>query len=584
MRIFYGKVNTQNGGVRQLNDNYLTGSNKWFGDLKENDIAIISEDSQIMKIRKVAKIEELNDNEKKYIFNDLVEMDLPKKPGDIVYTKYFKFNIASAINAYRQNAQNFNELVLNDEYKNIDIENLTFENDAFNTIYVTTNIKNIKNIESRDYVFLVSSEEKGYMLQKIYNVLPNLNLKEISLSDISPNLNIDKYGFMKAYEIEKNKTFKKINHKQTKLKNIINDLETKGYYEHLHAFGLVSMYDILIVNEHEKASKKKVENEKSIEDVNDENNNIDLKIYNIDNHFEKVNDECAYNQIFYGAPGCGKSYKVKKILEANNIEEENYVRILFHPEYTYTDFVGQMMPKDNSFEFKPGPFAKILKKALLDGDNTYVLIIDEINRGNAPAIFGDVFQLFERDADQKSEYTVCNDDIKNYLNDEKDGGIVDCKNIYLPNNLYLFATMNTSDQNVFTLDTAFKRRWYFEKISNIFDDDDEFGKQRLFDTDITWKEFQSKINEIITNRLPDYGLDGEDKQLGKYFVTKEELNNKIKFAHKVLMYLWEDVVKIDRTILFKDKYKTLDKVMDDFMDNNIGMGIFSFNEDDNEAK
>ena len=189
MRIFYGKVNTRYGGVKQLKSNYLTGSNKWFGDLKEGDVAIIAEDSQIKNIRKVEKIESINDYIKKYYFSNLLKEEIypPKSTSDIVYTKYFKLNISSAINPYRQSFQNFNELVINPEYENMDFKNFSFEYDSYNSIYITTDTTNIKGLGVRDYIFVVSNKESGYMLEHIYNVLPNLSFEEISLNDISHN-------------------------------------------------------------------------------------------------------------------------------------------------------------------------------------------------------------------------------------------------------------------------------------------------------------------------------------------------------------------------------------------------------------
>ena len=322
-----------------------------------------------------------------------------------------------------------------------------------------------------------------------------------------------------------------------------------------------------------------------------ENNNKNLKynfppIKNLTDSLELSDDICERNQIFYGAPGCGKSYKIEKILQKNNVE---YVRILFHPEYCYTDFVGQFQPKvvennngntEITYEFIEGPFIKILKAALLEkSEKNYALVIDEINRGNAPAIFGDIFQLLDRKENGESEYSIRNSMISEKIygkgNEDKD--------IKLPSNLYIFATMNTSDQNVFTLDTAFKRRWYFEKISNRFSDTDNIETKKLANTkidqlNITWKEFQEKINSVMAEKLFIYGVDGEDKQLGKYFVTKSDLSDRKKFAYKVLMYLWEDAVKVDRNILFNN-YKTLDELIDAFI-GETGMDVFKENNGD----
>jgi len=132
-------------------------------------------------------------------------------------------------------------------------------------------------------------------------------------------------------------------------------------------------------------------------------------------------------------------------------------RIIFHPDYTYSDFVGQILPRVNedssvSYEFTPGPFTNILKKAYLNPEKEYFLIIEEINRGNAPAIFGDIFQLLDRNKDGASEYEITNNDVANIIYGDKN------HKVSIPSNMSILCTMNTSDQNVFTLDTAFQRR------------------------------------------------------------------------------------------------------------------------------
>ena len=278
---------------------------------------------------------------------------------------------------------------------------------------------------------------------------------------------------------------------------------------------------------------------------------------------------------------------------ANNIPNNQTEKILFYPDYNYTDFIGQLEPKiirDNgknkneiTYEFNPGPFSIILKKALTNPNKNYVLVIDEINRGNAPAIFGDIFQLLDRCESGESEFSITNKTISDYL---KDGGIgiktSDVKYIKIPKNLYIFGTMNTSDQNVFTLDTAFKRRWNFEKLSNKFNkenkkDQEQYNKKIAGLENITWGISQETINSALNQKLKEYGINGEDKQLGKYFAKDDELNNKCKFAYKVLMYLWDDAVKLDRNILFNENdemLQTLDDVIDGFLGQK-GINIFS---------
>lgn len=602
-RIFFGKVTTKNGGVQQLNKGFLIGPKNWFGELKENDIAIITEDGNIKNLRRVKSIEKLENNELKYYFEKIFEKDFNplKKRNDILYTKYFKFDKASTNLANMQNHTNFNKLNLNEEYLDKKIEEFEFNKDAYKKIYFLTNEDVLKNkninINPRDVLFIVSNEEDGYKIKEVYNYNDKRIKEKINLKDINITLNIEKYGLENAYKkaIENNETNKK-----NLLKNIIDSINKEEYYCHPHDKRLDFIYAILIVNENiNKKSKDRNIDGDTVENtynINNDNN----KIKNLDEKLQKNDEDCSYNQIFYGVPGCGKSYKIQQILVKNNIDEKNQTeKILFHPDYSYTDFIGQLEPKlienkkenknDVTYEFNPGPFSIILKKALADENKKYVLVIDEINRGNASAIFGDIFQLLDRNKNGESEFSIKNEVISKYLLDKRDGiGPIDekkVKDIKIPSNLYIFATMNTSDQNVFTLDTAFKRRWNFEKISNIFNDKEDEQYKRIipeFKNDegeeITWGVFQETINNIINKELINYGINGEDKQLGKYFVKDEELKNKKKFAYKVLMYLWDDVVKVNRNILFDtENYSTLDEVIEGFLNKNVGIKIFKDN-------
>ena len=313
--------------------------------------------------------------------------------------------------------------------------------------------------------------------------------------------------------------------------------------------------------------------------------------------------------IYYGVPGSGKSHEIKHKLENEykipEQQQDLFVeRTVFHPEYTNADFIGQIMPKlvqgKTDFVFKPGPFTSILKKALCDSQNRYVLIIEEINRGNAAAIFGELFQLLDRIDDESkktshdgslntygkgwSEYFVMNSEINNYIRDSDDtfdGKALDINGIHfsantgirLPPNLSILATMNTSDQNVFTLDNAFQRRWDMKLIENVFGDTEEETNQRNAFVDsakqITWEKFQTAINIKIGKMSEDAGLSSmEDKRLGCWFVKAIKLGNdyiisKDLFAEKVLKYLWDDAFKFCREKVFNN-YTNLESLTRDF--------------------
>ncbi len=283
---------------------------------------------------------------------------------------------------------------------------------------------------------------------------------------------------------------------------------------------------------------------------------------------ESVRIDGGKNIILYGVPGSGKSYTLQRDYCNDNSVVE---KIVFHPDYSYSDFVGQIMPSVDdsgivSYKFNPGPFTNILKKAYHNPQIRHVLVIDEINRGNAPAIFGEIFQLLDRLKHDKngfkkgsSEYAINNMDIANIVHNDKNASI------RIPSNLWIIATMNTSDQNVFTLDTAFQCRFSMQLIENSFENvDDDFKNMKILDTDITWQKFCTTINEKIAQN--NEGLSSmEDKRFGVYFVNIDDLKSKENFAHKVIKYLWDDVFKFDRNIIFDTtKFNTLEAVVKNF--------------------
>lgn len=293
------------------------------------------------------------------------------------------------------------------------------------------------------------------------------------------------------------------------------------------------------------------------------------------------------NLIVYGTPGCGKSYYVEHTL-LDGYSKENYIRTTFYQDYTNTDFVGQILPiiegDKVTYKFNPGPFTLALEQAIRKPNERIALVIEELNRGSAASIFGDIFQLLDR-KEGVSEYGITNVNIINYLK-EKFKGVYTFKEIRLPGNLSIYATMNTSDQNVFTLDTAFKRRWKFKKLINEFAVDHQFKNKYIPGADITWKELVNDINEYILECSS--GLNSEDKQLGVYFVDENGMRKEKvdasdpeavnAFAYKVLEYLWSDVAKFDRSKWFADGIKSLDELVKEYKEKGLEVfvdGIFN---------
>lgn len=293
----------------------------------------------------------------------------------------------------------------------------------------------------------------------------------------------------------------------------------------------------------------------------------------IENLFDVSSDEekhpdfpISYQVIFYGAPGTGKSHRIKKQLEG--VPKENIFRTTFHPDSDYSTFVGAYKPTKGkrplyglnggltvrlndgkedldediiTYKFIPQAFLNAYMQAYGKPNENVYLIIEEINRGNCAQIFGDLFQLLDRDENGKSEYTIKADaDLKAFLEDElgEEGkeGIKDGE-LCLPSNLYIYATMNTSDQSLFPIDSAFKRRWDWEYEPIKYKNTD--WEIEIGDLKYRWSDFQKEVNTRI---LKDTG--SEDKMLGDYFVNPPtRVISYNLFRNKILFYLWNDVCK-----------------------------------------
>ena len=343
---------------------------------------------------------------------------------------------------------------------------------------------------------------------------------------------------------------------------------------------------------------------------------------------DTCNDTCR-QILFYGAPGTGKSYKIKVQLEG--VSKENIFRTTFHPDSDYSTFVGAYKPtmekpidkiyakgeliskltemKEGGVTYSPQKFGakywRSLKqlnlsdkkdilqacgmsdnytvefdKGMAVGEeylacsnesriiysfvpqaflNAYIqaykkseekvyLIIEEINRGNCAQIFGDLFQLLDRDVNGKSEYGIKADaDLKSFLEEElgeDNPGIKDGE-LCLPSNLYIYATMNTSDQSLFPIDSAFKRRWDWEYEPIKYKNTD--WKIVIDGTEYSWTSFQRKVNDKILS-----ATSSEDKMLGDYFVNPSDgiITDKV-LLNKILFYLWNDVCKDGEGDIFK---------------------------------
>ena len=251
---------------------------------------------------------------------------------------------------------------------------------------------------------------------------------------------------------------------------------------------------------------------------------------------------------------------------------------------------GLEASSDIAYEYVPGPFMRVyvnaLKSARSANPKPYLLIIEEINRANVAAVFGDIFQLLDRNEDGVSEYPIqASEDMKKYLAKELECDISEVEKIRIPDNMFIWATMNSADQGVFPMDTAFKRRWDFTYIGIDDNDEDIRGKYVVVGSEskqkIEWNELRKAINEFLAEEKIN-----EDKQLGPYFISRKitvpsgtDIDAE-KFAeafkNKVLMYLFDDAAKQKREKLFegiskgKNRYSEICKAFDE-----QGIGIFN---------
>lgn len=264
-------------------------------------------------------------------------------------------------------------------------------------------------------------------------------------------------------------------------------------------------------------------------------------------------------KIYYGAPGTGKSHKVNELIEG---KEDRTERVTFHPEYDYSSFVGGYKPAMNGddikYEFVPQAFINIYVSAWNDLDNDYYLVIEEINRGNCAEIFGDIFQLLDRSNNYK---VTPSKELKEYLKTKLSGNEnINGSKLLLPPNLNILATMNTSDQSLFPMDSAFKRRWDWEYIPIDYSRNTEENRSAKFIVELTenetfnWLDFIENVNKLIK------GNDnlGMDKCLGNYFIkpdNPENIISKESFVNKAIFYLWNDVFKdeVEDESIFKNK-------------------------------
>lgn len=336
-------------------------------------------------------------------------------------------------------------------------------------------------------------------------------------------------------------------------------------------------------------------------------------LHYLENQGYKQTMKTPIQKIFFGCPGTGKSHKISNDIDGGivktelgidkNDHPENLIKTVFHPEYTYGDFMGKLMPQTKSdgnvyYQFYEGHFLKALAQAYKniiaakeeERPQNVALVIDEINRGNSSAIFGTVFQLLDRNQDGNSAYGI---DISNlefrklveligfkleekaedrYLYGKATRGkfLDEYQNIFskigiqvqeskvvgssirIPYNLSIFGTMNTSDNSIYFMDNAFKRRWEWEYVDWNQDDDKKVNNVTLVNYGnggLKWKNLVEKFNLFIKDNHNSVRSGRiEDMQIGYHFINTDKVTED-QIKNKLMFFIWDSVFNRDKNPL-----------------------------------
>lgn len=512
-------------------------------------------------------------------------------------------------------------------YKNVNIDTY---NDRLSFVMSSNNPLRIKldKMTSKGRYYLKASSDSSTIEKQLYKEL----FRRLPIPKIT-NLYIKKDGnhFWFSYKINEEAILNgsTIEENRKPVKNLMEEYRVwlvsrdlaettvsnyvrilNQLYERFGTFkDFSSIYEINIPQQL-KVYLEKIEDSDEYNIFNNDNNrqpNASIKQYMEFLKSRLIN--LPYQRIFFGAPGTGKSYKLNQ--EAEEHFAGHYTRVTFHPNYMYGNFVGQYKPypaEDNlekiTYRFVPGVLLTQLVEALKNPQENFLVIIEEINRANVAAVFGDLFQLLDRDGTGNSEYSISTTkEVQDYLRNEafKDISLDlnvqkrlgdEFSNLYLPNNLFIWATMNSADQGVMPMDTAFKRRWEFEYtgVNDIVASDRAQFESYYFEMSSGSKYSWNEYREAVNAKLSKLNI-AEDKLLGPYFITKSILESDDKkhitavIKNKVLMYLYEDAAKAYRGKLFAEgTYGTYSQLCSAFDNNPLTIFVEPINIYDVESK
>lgn len=419
-----------------------------------------------------------------------------------------------------------------------------------------------------------SDLEVPILILKLLLSFPELSKDEISISIYLMNDKENTFleTLRKLIEIREYSKIEEYKNKirEEKLGNKYFDLKILVFYREL---GIVDIKNnkYILKNEIIENYGKLINNFYEIKDEE----YLNKRIY----FCNKLKKEIPYNKIVYGAPGTGKSSGVKDETK-KYFNKENIKRVTFYDGYTYGQFVGAYKPvmynkndseKEIGYEFVEGPLLSQVLNAYKYPEQDFIIVIEEINRAKVDRVFGDIFQLLDRDFNGDSEYPISlSREQENYFKENLDeeryqDTIAEKQGLYLPNNLYIWATMNSADQGVYPMDTAFKRRWDFEYISLNKNKREEELFIEIDGVKYTWNDYREILNEI----LGEQGIT-EDRLISPYFLKETDFDEKkilksSSYINKFLMYIFDDILKHNNRLkesLFTEKnfYKIFEKI------------------------